>query len=106
MIPEAEAMCESLSKINEVCICEGRMSEKLCINCKHLMPDILFRKMRVTFWLTKKYEDTPEMFRYGKCAMTGETEMVTGATKHDTASVARLVNTMCGQDGKWFEAKT
>lgn len=66
----------------------------LCIKCKHFIPD------RSNY----PYDPPPNDSQYGKCALFGHQDPVTGAIIHIYASTERKLGTECGPAGKLFEA--
>lgn len=61
---------------------------KLCINCKHFLPDEVL-------WPDEKPDN-------GKCKLFGNTNLVNGKTKYDYAYSVRNDNNLCGEIGILF----
>lgn len=62
---------------------------KLCINCKHFLPDKVI-------WPDEKPDN-------GKCKLFCDINLVSGKTSYNYAYSVRNDNSLCGKTGKYFD---
>lgn len=69
-------------------------TSKICRTCKHFVPNTTVSKTEKDLQIA-----------YGKCALFGEQNLVTGEVIYTSAAICRSYDLYCGREGKLYETK-